>query len=316
MYCPYENVSCLLFVAFWWKEVVFFSSFRQFKPIAVPRPVVLRQVQTLRVHTNDWAVACSVQQWVWSTLPVRSLSRCSLLCARGAGAWSLEHACLVLNCCKQLSSWPCTQRPSRVGSEATRSASAQRHSRCRILSQNVQLSTNDRAFARRVSSVTCTTWVRSLHTPASIILQLPQHFSQLEARNTDDDNAKQQKRKIEYSSIRSLSHVHQFRTPCSNRRRKGQFSTRPRGTIADLAQTNAIFSLHNRTAGRGPYISYGRNLWTCLNRPEQTSDFRLQRHIFKQDCRKSKPILVGLRSCRWEVWDITSRKGRERKKKQ
>ena len=48
----------------------------------------------------------------------------------------------------------------------------------------------------------------------------------------------------------------------------------------------------------------------------QTSDFRLQRHIFKQDCRKSKPILVGLRSCRWKVWDITSRKGRERKKKQ
>ena len=40
----------------------------------------------------------------------------------------------------------------------------QRHSRCRILSQNVQLSTNDWAFARRVSSVTCTTWVRSLHT--------------------------------------------------------------------------------------------------------------------------------------------------------
>ena len=62
--------------------------------------------------------------------------------------------------------------------------------------------------------------------------------------------------------------MHQFRTPCSNRRRKGQFSTRPRGTIAVLDQTNAIFSLHNRAAGRGPYISYGRNLWTCLNRPE------------------------------------------------
>ena len=90
--------------------------------------------------------------------------------------------------------------------------------------------------------------------PKINVLHLPQHFSQLEARNTDDDNAKQQKRKIEYSSIRSLSHVHQFLTPCSNRRRKGQFSTRPRGTIAVLAQTNAIFSLHNRAAGRGPYI--------------------------------------------------------------
>ena len=104
--------------------------------------------------------------------------------------------------------------------------------------------------------------------PKINVLHLPQHFSQLEARNTDDDNAKQQKRKIEYSSIRSLSYVHQFRTPCSNRRRKGQFSTRPRGTIAVLAKTNAIFSLYNRAAGRGPYISYGRNLWTCLNRPE------------------------------------------------
>ena len=36
----------------------------------------------------------------------------------------------------------------------------------------------------------------------------------------------------------------------------------------------------------------------------------------KQDCRKSKAILVGLRSCRWEVWRITSRRGREKKKKQ
>ena len=33
----------------------------------------------------------------------------------------------------------------------------QRHSRCRILSQNVQMSTNNGAFARRVSSATCTT---------------------------------------------------------------------------------------------------------------------------------------------------------------
>ena len=219
-------------------------------------------------------------------LPVRSLLRCSLLCRRGAGAWSLEHArafaivWLARDCfwpevalqwrsCTQmlqLRSWPCTQRSSRVGSEATRSASAQRHSRCRILSQNVQLSTNDRAFARRVSSFTCTTWVRSFNFahPKINVLHLPQQFSQLEARNTDDDNAKQQKRKIEYSSIRSLSHVHQFRIPCSNRR----ISTRPRGTIAVLAQTNAIFSLHNRAAGRGRYISYGRNLWTCLNRPE------------------------------------------------
>ena len=55
-----ESALCCVLM----EEVVFFLSFRQFKPIAVPRPVVLRQVQTLRVHTNDWAVACSVQQWV------------------------------------------------------------------------------------------------------------------------------------------------------------------------------------------------------------------------------------------------------------
>ena len=76
IYCPYENVSCLLFVAFWWKEVVLFSSFRQFKPIAVPRPVVLSTGSNALRPYNDWAVACSVQHWVWSTLPVRSLSRC------------------------------------------------------------------------------------------------------------------------------------------------------------------------------------------------------------------------------------------------
>ena len=49
----------------------------------------------------------------------------------------------------------------------------QRHSRWWSLSQNVQLSTNDRAFARRVSSVTCTTWVRSLHTPNSMFFTCP-----------------------------------------------------------------------------------------------------------------------------------------------
>ena len=89
--------------------------------------------------------------------------------------------------------------------------------------------------------------------PKINVLHLPQRFSQLEARNTDDDNAKQQKRKIEYSSIRSLSrsHVHQFRTPCSNRRR--QASERP---VLHSTQrnhrcprsNNAIFSLHNRAA--------------------------------------------------------------------
>ena len=44
-------------------------------------------------------------------------------------------------------------------------------------------------------------------------------------------------------------------------------------------------------------------LWSEVYKPPsrlfrlQTSDLRLQRHLLKQDCRKSKPILVGLRSC-------------------
>ena len=97
--------------------------------------------------------------------------------------------------------------------------------------------------------------------PKVNVHHLPQHFSQLEARNTDDDNAKQQNERYKTAAIVcSLLHVHKFRTPCSNRRGKGQLSARPRGTIAVLDQTNAIFSLHNRAAGRGPYISYGRIL--------------------------------------------------------
>ena len=70
-------MSCLLFVAFWWKEVVFFSSFRPVQAIAVPRPVVLSTGSNGLRPYYDWAVACSVQHRAWSTLPVRSLSRCS-----------------------------------------------------------------------------------------------------------------------------------------------------------------------------------------------------------------------------------------------
>ena len=47
--------------------------------------------------------------------------------------------------------------------------------------------------------------------PKINVLHLPQRFSQLEARNTDDDNAKQQKRKIEDSSS-CTSFVPRFQT--------------------------------------------------------------------------------------------------------
>ena len=50
----------------------------QFKPLPFPDRSSFQLVQTVCVHTmHDWAVACSVQHWAWSTLPVRSLSRCS-----------------------------------------------------------------------------------------------------------------------------------------------------------------------------------------------------------------------------------------------
>ena len=96
--------------------------------------------------------------------------------------------------------------------------------------------------------------------------------SQLEARNTDDDNAKQEKRKIEDSSSSQPLACARVLHPVFNRRRKGQLFARPRGTIAVLDQTCAIFFIaQSRGRGHGPYISYGRNLQTCLNRPEQKS---------------------------------------------
>ena len=208
--------------------------------------------------------------------------------ACGAGAWSLEHArafvwlasdclnsfALAKSAVKVLYSTVATAQLA-VHTETESSGFGGKSIRQRAATFSLPDSVSKRAVVDKRSSLreeSVKRYVQDLSEefahPKINVLHLPQHFSQFGARNTDDDSAKQQKRKIEYSSIRSLSHVHQFRTPCSNRRRKGQFSTRPRGTIAVLAQTNAIFSLHNRAAGRGPYISYGRNLWTCLNRPE------------------------------------------------
>ena len=106
--------------------------------------------------------------------------------------------------------------------------------------------------------------------PKINVLHLPQHFSQLEARNTDDDNAKQQKRKIEYSSNCSqplacapVSH------PVFKQAEERPVLHSTQRNHRCPRSNNAIFSLHNRAAGRGPYISYGRNLWTCFNRPER-----------------------------------------------
>ena len=120
-----------------------------------------------------------------------------------------------------------------------------------------------------VSSATRTTGERSLQ-PRIHLLHLPQHLSRLEARKSDNDNAKQQKRKIEdnCNCLQPLACA-QASHSVFKQRGKGRLSAHPDGTIAVLDQTSAIFSLHNRAAGRGPYISYGRNLQTCLNRPEK-----------------------------------------------
>ena len=229
----------------------------QFKPIAVPRPVVLSTGSNGLCPYYDWAVACSVQHWAWSTLPVRSLSRCRPTIT----AVKIFHSTVAT--AAQLA---VHKDSSSSGFEGN--LIRQRHSRrfclktcsCRL---TMEPSRGEcQALRARPEREVC-------RNPQIHLLRMPQHLLRLEARKTDNDNAKQQTRKIEDNSIvRSLSHAHKLRTLCSNRRGKGRLSAHPDGTIAVLNQTSAIFSLHNRAAGRGPYISYGRNLQTCLNRPE------------------------------------------------
>ena len=248
--------------------------------------------------SGDWHGGAASRDFAHHCTPKRNqawffdipwLEQCSDFMHNLSGRFFLSRV-VALQCrsCTQLlqlSSWPCT------GTENESSGFGGNSIRQRAATFSLPDSVSKRAVVDKPSSLREESVKRYVHDlseefahPKINVLHLPQHFSQLEARNTDDDNAKQQKRKIEYSSIRSLSHVHQFRTPCSNRRRKGQFSTRPRGTIAVLAQTNAIFSLHNRAAGRGPYISYGRNLWTCLNRPEFLLTLTTGRYVLVCSC--------------------------------
>ena len=119
---------------------------------------------------------------------------------------------------------------------------------------------------------------REVCNPQIQLLHLPQHLSHLEARKTDNDNAKQQKRKIDPGEDNSncsqpLAYAQASHPVFKQAEKRPPLpgSAHPDGTMASavLDQTSAIFSLHNRAAGRGPYIFYGRNLQTCLNRPEQ-----------------------------------------------
>ena len=257
IYCPYENVSCLLFVAFWWKEVVFFSSFRQFKPIAVPRPVVLSTGSNALHPYYDWAVACSMQR---ATLGVIYTS--------GKIVIAMQPYCIA-TAVKIFHSWSTVATAAQLAVHKDSSGFEgnlirQRHSRrfclktcsCRL---TMKPSRGEcQALRARPEREVCN---------PQIHLHLPQHLSHLEARKTDNDNAKQQKRKIEDNSNCSQPLAcAQASHPVSQ---TGGLSAHPDGTIAVLDQTSAIFPLHNRAAGRGPYISYGRNLQTCLNRPEK-----------------------------------------------
>ena len=104
--------------------------------------------------------------------------------------------------------------------------------------------------------------------PKINVLHLPEHFSQLEARNTDDDNAKQQKRKIEDSSNCSqpLACAQVSHPLFKQAEERPALRSAQRNHRCPLSNKRH-FSLHNRAVGRGTYISNGRNLWTCLNRP-------------------------------------------------
>ena len=139
----------------------------------------------------------------------------------------------------------------------------QRHSHCRILSQTVQLSTNDEAFEESVKR-----YVHDLSekfaTPKISLLHLTQHLSQLEARKTDNDNTKQQKRNIEDSSNCSQPLTcAQVSHPMFKQAGKGQLSAHSEKPSLSSIKQVPFFSLHNRVSGRGAYISYGRNLQTC-----------------------------------------------------
>ena len=140
--------------------------------------------------------------------------------------------------------WPCTQRLEWVRRELDPPATFSS-----ILSQNVQLLTNDGAFAKNVKRYV--TWVRSLQ-PQINLLHMPQHFSQLEERKTDNDNAKKQKRKIEDSSNCSQPLTcAQVSHPVFKQvgERPALCNSHSDGTIAVLDQTSGIFSLHDRAAG-------------------------------------------------------------------
>ena len=183
----------LLFVAFRWKKVVFLvfptvqahcrsPTGRSSTVWNAPRPYILlgRRMQRATmgvIYTSvEIAIAMQPATRTWHRrLISRACTRLWLACVAVSIFLARVVACStavkVLHstvATAQLAVHTKTESSGFVGNLIR-----QRHSRCRILSQNVQLSTNDRAFARRVSSFTCMTWVRSLHTPKSMFFTCP-----------------------------------------------------------------------------------------------------------------------------------------------
>ena len=132
--------------------------------------------------TGPSHAACNIH-WAWSTLPVRSLSRCS--------PTVLYHCSedLPLNCCN------CSAAGRAQRLEWVRSLNPPA-TFLSILSRNVQLSTNDGAFARRLNVKRYTHDRREkFATPKSIFFTCPNisHVWKLEKPTTTTLNSKKER---------------------------------------------------------------------------------------------------------------------------
>ena len=242
---------------------MFFSPFRQLKPIAVPRPVVLSTGSNGLVDTHGLGRRMQRATYIGRDLHFR-LDR-----YRDA-AQPLYHCSedlLPLNCCNCSAAQLAVHKDSS-GFEGN--LIRQRHSRrfcletcsCRL---TMEPSPGEcQALRARPEREVCNPQIHLLH--------LPQHVSRLEARKTDKDNAKQQKeRKIEDNSNCSQPLRAQASHPVFKQAGERPALRSP-GWNHRCPRSNKrhFFIAQSRGWPRPmpPYISYGRNLQTCLNRPE------------------------------------------------
>ena len=136
-------------------------------------------------------------------------------------------------------------------------------------------------------------------TPKSIFFTCPNtsHSWKQEKPKTTTLNS-QKERKKTAAIVRSLSHAHKFRTSCSNRRGKGQLFAHPEEPSLSSIKEAPVFHC-TIAAGRGPYISYGRYLQTCLSK---------RQNIFRQEkrVRLLHKLAVRLRFNGW-LWTTSCR---------